>query len=87
YSIEKENRRAAFPTPAAAAVCSGLLCERFQLRYITEHSNSSLTSEPVYDLLRVGDTALKTSSKCSCTTCTFRFFARFRLVSLLLARL
>ncbi len=23
----------------------------------------------------------KTSSKCSCTTCTFRFFARFRLVS------
>lgn len=44
-------------------------------------------SEPVQSLLRFGDTALKTSSTCSCTTCTFRFFARFRLVSLLLARL
>ncbi|AXT45444.1 hypothetical protein DBB33_03625 [Chromobacterium haemolyticum] len=37
--------------------------------------------EPVYDLLRVGDTALKPASKCSCTTRTFRFLSRFRLVS------
>ncbi|QOZ84773.1 hypothetical protein DXT74_17755 [Chromobacterium sp. Rain0013] len=37
--------------------------------------------EPVYDPLRVGDTALKTSSKCSCTVCTLRFLSYFRLVS------
>ncbi|AXT45967.1 hypothetical protein D1345_07145 [Chromobacterium rhizoryzae] len=42
--------------------------------------------EPVHNLLRCGDTALKTASKCSCTTCTFRFLSRFRLVSPLLAR-
>ncbi|WP_227105454.1 hypothetical protein [Chromobacterium rhizoryzae] len=41
--------------------------------------------EPVYMLLRGGDTALKVSSECSCTLCAFRFFSRFRLVSSLLA--
>ncbi|QOZ83558.1 hypothetical protein DXT74_11035 [Chromobacterium sp. Rain0013] len=40
-----------------------------------------LRLEPIYDLLRVGDTALKPASKCSCTICTFRFLSRFRLVS------
>jgi hypothetical protein len=38
--------------------------------------------EPVYDLLRFGDTALKTSSECSFTTCKLRFLSRFFLVSL-----
>jgi hypothetical protein len=38
--------------------------------------------EPVYDLLRVGDTALKTASECSFTARKLRFFGCFFLVSL-----
>ncbi|QOZ84839.1 hypothetical protein DXT74_18160 [Chromobacterium sp. Rain0013] len=45
------------------------------------HVGRSTILEPVYDQLRVGDTALKTPSKCSCTVCTFRFLSGFRLVS------
>ena len=35
--------------------------------------------EPVHDLAEGRIAALETCSKCSCTTCTLRFFARFRL--------
>ncbi|MCD5362648.1 hypothetical protein LQT98_13230, partial [Chromobacterium aquaticum] len=57
------------------------------LRAIIADGRRRAVSEPVQSLLRFSDTALKPSSKCPCTTCTFRFFARSRLVSLLLARL
>ncbi|WP_147424479.1 hypothetical protein [Vogesella indigofera] len=44
------------------------------------HGTSRL--EPIHDLLRFGDTALKTASECSFTTYKLRFLSRFRLVSL-----
>ncbi len=42
----------------------------------------AMVLEPVYDLLRVVRRGtVSTTSKCSCTTCAFRFLSGFRLVS------